>query len=297
VHVQKHKLVIEVRVNEGTTKVENPHVPYSPEEIANSAIDCWRQGASVVHYHARDPRTGTPSADVDLYADVVRRIKKESDLITMPTLGASMLPTAESRLAHIMEMAKDPATKPDCIPVDMLTTNMGIFDPHAKQFRTEDRIYLNTIDMLVYLCETVRSVDVKPVSMIWNVAGVRLTEAFLEMGLYDEPLYCELPLFGDELMAFGHPATTKGLQALLDFFPPGANWPWIVNVVGSNAFPVVAGAIERGGHIAVGIPDCSYAELGPPTNAELVQHVVEMAHMMGREVASAAEAREILGFA
>jgi 3-keto-5-aminohexanoate cleavage enzyme len=293
----QQKLVIEVRVNEGTTKDENPHVPYSPEEIANTAIDCWRQGASVVHYHARDPRTGAPSADVELYADVVRRIKKESDLITMPTLGASMLPTVEERLAHIMEMAKDPTTKPDCIPVDMLTTNMGIFDPQAKQFRTADRIYLNTLDMLVYLCETVRSVDVKPVSMIWNVAGVRLTETFLEMGLYDEPLYCELPLFGDELMAFGHPATTQGLQALLDFFPAGANWPWIVNVVGANAFPVVAGAIERGGHVAVGIPDCSYAALGPPTNAELVQHVVEMAHTMGREVATATEAREILGFA
>jgi len=291
------KLVIEVRINEGTTKDENPHVPYSPEEIADQAIDCWRQGASVVHYHARAPKTGAPSADVELYADVVRRIKNESDLITMPTLGANMLPTAEERLAHIMEMARDPATKPDCIPVDMLTTNMGIFDPQVKQFRTGDRIYLNTIDMLAYLCETVRSVGVKPVSMMWNVAGVRLTEAFLEMGLYDEALYCELPLFGDDFMAFGHPATTRGLQALLDFFPPEANWPWIVNAVGANAFPVIAGAIERGGHVAVGIPDCSYAELGPPTNVELVGHVIDMAHTMGREVATAAEAREILGFA
>jgi uncharacterized protein (DUF849 family) len=80
-------------------------------------------------------------------------------------------------------------------------------------------------------------------------------------------------------------------------FPPEANWPWIVNAVGANAFPVIAGAIERGGHVAVGIPDCSYAELGPPTNAELVRHVIDMAHTMGPEVATAAEAREILGFA
>ena len=56
------KLVVEVRINEGTTKGENPHVPYSPEEIADQAIDCWRQGASVVHYHARAPKTGAPSS-------------------------------------------------------------------------------------------------------------------------------------------------------------------------------------------------------------------------------------------
>jgi len=103
------KLIIEVRVNEGITKDENPHVPYSPEEIADSAIDCWRQGASVVHYHARDPETGAPSADVELYADVVRRIKKESDLITMPTLGASMLPTAGAQVSTFSSASRAPA--------------------------------------------------------------------------------------------------------------------------------------------------------------------------------------------
>jgi uncharacterized protein (DUF849 family) len=290
------KLVIEVRLNEGTTRAENPHVPYSPEEIADQAVECWRRGASVVHYHARDPHTGAPSADVELYADVVRRIKQASDVITMPTLGASMLPTVEERLAHIVEMAKDPATKPDCIPVDMLTTNMALFMPERNEFAGGDRIYLNTVDMLAELCDTVRSMGVKPVSMIWNVAGVRLTEAFLQMGLYEEPLYCELPLFGDDLMSFGHPATTKGLDALLDFFPADSNWPWIVNAVAANAFPVAAGAIERGGHVAVGIPDCGYAELGSPSNPDLVTRVVEMAHSMGREIASSAEAREMLGF-
>ena len=95
----------------------------------------------------------------------------------------------------------------------------------------------------------------------------------------------------------GPAAQLFGQLVLLGFFPPEANWPWIVNAVGANAFPVIAGAIERGGHVAVGIPDCSYAELGPPTNVELVGHVIDMAHTMGREVATAAEAREILGFA
>lgn len=291
----QQKLIIEVRINEGTPRDLSPHVPYTPEEIADQALECWRQGASLVHYHARDPETGAQSAEVDLYADVVRRIKRESDLITFPTLGASMLPTVEERVAHIVEMAKDPATKPDCIPVDMLTTNLDRYDSERKAFASVDRVYLNTTKMLMDLCETVSAVGVQPVSMIWNIAGARLTKAFLEMGLYSEPLFCELTVFADPFVSYGHPATIRGLHALLDFFPVRANWEWFVSVIGGNAFPVLAGAIESGGHVAIGVADHPYRELGLPTNAELVTRVVEMARSMGREVATPAEAREMLG--
>ncbi|OHV22658.1 hypothetical protein BBK14_25450 [Parafrankia soli] len=291
----KQKLIIEVRINEGTTRDSSPHVPYSPAEIAGQAVECWRQGASLVHYHARDPETGAQSADVDLYADVVRRIKQDSDLITFPTLGASMLPTAEERVAHIVEMAKDPATRPDCVPVDMLTTNLDRYDARRRAFISDERVYLNTTKMLTHVCETVSAVGVQPVSMIWNIAGVRLTEAFLEMGLYKEPLFCELTLFADPFVSYGHPATIRGLHALLDFFPARANWPWFLSVIGGNAFPALAGAIESGGHVAIGVADHPYQELGVPTNAELVTRVVEMARSMGREVATPAEAREMLG--
>src|SRR6516165_2862918 len=106
------KLIIQVRLNEGMPKQGNPNTPYGPEEIARAAIDCHRAGAAVVHYHARDPHSGAASSSVELYAELVRRIRQECDLIVMPTLGASMLPTAEARLAHIVEMAGDPATKP-----------------------------------------------------------------------------------------------------------------------------------------------------------------------------------------
>lgn len=292
------KLIIQVRVNEGQMREVSPNVPYSPEEIANQALECWRNGASMVHYHARDPETGAKSSDVALYADVVRRIKKESDLITFPTLGAAMLPTAQERLAHIVEMAKDPATKPDCIPVDMLTTNLDRYDASNKDFvGSGDQVYLNTVNILRDLCEGSRAVGVMPVSMIWNVAGARLTEAFLEMGLYEEPLLCELPLFGDHLGGYGHPGTIQGLNSLLEFLPRRADWTWMANVVGGNAFGVLAAAIALGGHVAIGVADYPYAELGYPTNADLVADVVQLARYMGREVATAAETRELLGLA
>src|SRR5205823_2165169 len=213
----------------------------------------------MVHYHARDPATGAQASDPALYADVVRRIKKECDLITFPTLGASLLPTVEERFAHILEMAKDPATIPDCIPVDMLTSNLDRYDAGRNEIITSgDRIYLNTTNMLRYLCESARALGVKPVSMIWNIAGARLTQVFVNMGLYDDdPLMCELTVFADGFEGYGHPATPQGLQALMDFLPPGANWPWCVSVIGGNAFPVLAHAIASGGHVAVGVADHS----------------------------------------
>jgi uncharacterized protein (DUF849 family) len=291
------KLIIQVRVNEGVMREVSPHVPYSPAEIADQSIQCWRNGASIVHYHARDPETGAKSSSVELYADVVRRIKKECDLVTFPTLGAAMLPTAAERLAHIIEMAKDAATKLDCIPVDMGTTNLDRYDVDGRKFiGNGDQVYLNTTNTLIQLCAQSRAAGVRPVSMIWDLAGVRLTEAFAEMGLYDQPLLCEVSMFGDEFPGYGTPGTIRGLQATLDLFPPGSTWNWMANVVGGNAFPVIAAAIALGGHVAVGVADYPYPELGYPTNADLVSYVAEIARYMGREVATATEARQMLGF-
>jgi 3-keto-5-aminohexanoate cleavage enzyme len=296
--VELEKLIIQVRVNEGQMRNANPHVHYSPEEIADQVVECWRAGASVVHYHAREPTSGKPSTDADLYAEVVRRVKKECDIITFPTLGASMLPTVDERIAHIVKMAKDPATKPDCVPADMLTSNLDLYDRERKCFRgSGERVYLNTTRMLQELCQKTRAMGVKPVAMMWNIAGIRLTQAFIEMELFEEPLMCEFTVFGEGFEQFGHPATTKGLQALMDFIPQGAKWHWMVSAIGTNPFPLHAHAIANGGHVAIGLGDYPYPELGYPTNAQLVGRVVELAKSMGREVAGAAEARRTFGFA
>lgn len=291
------KLIIQVRVNEGQMRNQNPHIPYTPEEISDQIIECWHKGASVAHYHARDPVTGAPSTDSALYAEVVRLVKNECDIITFPTLGASMLPTVGERIEHIVKMAKNPATRPDCIPADMITTNIDWYDSERREFKgSGDRVYLNTTRMLQELCKNMNTISVRPVAMIWNIAGIRLTKAFIEMGLFTEPLMCELSVFGDGFEEFGHPATVDGLQALTDFFPDGANWQWMVSCIGANPFPVHAYAIANGGHVAIGLGDHPFPDLNYPTNAQLVTHVVDLAQTMGRKVATAAEARQILGF-
>ena len=292
--MSNNKVIIEVRINEYTMRDDNPHVPYSPEEIAKESLDCWREGAAFIHYHARDPQTGAPSSDLALYADTVRRIKAQSDLITMPTLGAWWMPSPEARISHIVEMAKDPATTPDCAPIDMATGNVDTFDPIAKQYKTDETVYMNTTKTWQYFADTIRSAGVKPVQALWTVSSVRNTQAFVEMGAFEEPLYTEIVLTEGGILA-GHPGTIKGMQAFLDFIPETPNWQWAVMSYGGNLFPVAAAAMERGGHVSIGLGDYHYREMEMPTNARIVARIAQMARETGREVATPAEAREMLG--
>jgi 3-keto-5-aminohexanoate cleavage enzyme len=288
------KVILEVRINEYAMRDQNPHVPYSPEEIAAQALECWREGASIIHYHARDPKTGAPASDAKLYAEAVRRIREKSDLITMPTLGAWWLPSVEARIAHIVEMAKDPMTKPDLGPIDMATSNVDTYNPQDKRFKTTETVYVNTTKTWQFFAETMKSVGVKPIQALWNVSSVRATQAFVEMGIFQEPLYCELVLTEDWLLS-GHPGTIKGMEAFLDFLPATGNWQWSVLCVGGNLFPVAAAAMERGGHVSIGLGDYPYRELELPTNARLVARVAQLARDMGREIATPAQARQMLG--
>jgi 3-keto-5-aminohexanoate cleavage enzyme len=288
------KLIVEVRINEYASRKHNANVPFSPEEICEESIRCWREGASIIHYHARHPETGAPSAEAEIYADTVRRIRDKSDLIVMPTLGAWTLPSPEARMSHIVEMAKDPVTKPDFAPIDMGTSNVDIWDPRRKSFMTDDVVYMNPTKTLRYFAETIREARVRPYLALWNVSAIRTAAAFVDAGILATPLYAGIVLSEAGLFA-GNPGTVRGLQAMADFIPRDFSCHWSVMCVGGNLFPLVGATLERGGHLAIGLGDYPYTEIGTPRNAELVERVVEMAHQIGREVATPSEARKMLG--
>lgn len=287
------KFIIEVRINEYNDRSKNPHVPFSPEEIAADVAECVRQGASIIHYHARDPETGKPTTNAAVCGEIERQIRRKVDVITMPTLGANIVQSA-GRIAHIIEMAKDPMTRPDCVPIDVVTTNMASFDEATGDFTRADRVYENTIAELKTLCAGVRAVGVKPVAMLWNIASIRITEALKHLCFFDDPLFCEVILFHDKHLSFGHPSTVKAMHSMLEHFPRKEEWHWSAHSH-DNTLGIAAGAIEAGGHATFGLGDYHYPELGLPTNGQLVAYVANMARAMGREVATVAEARDMLG--
>jgi uncharacterized protein (DUF849 family) len=288
------KLIIEVRINEYASRKANPNVPFSPLEICEEEISCWSEGASIIHYHARDPQTGAPSSQLEHYAETARLIKAQSDLIVMPTLGAWTLPSHEARVSHIVAMARDDATRPDFAPIDMGTSNVDIYDAGRRQFLTEDVVYHNPTKTLRYFAETIREARVRPYVALWNVSGIRTTRAFVEAGLLPAPLYGGIVLSEAGLFA-GNPATGRGLQAMVDFIPENPRIHWSVMCVGGNLFPLVGATLERGGHLAIGLGDYAYGEIGTPRNAELVERIAEMARQIGREVETPSETRKILG--
>ncbi|MGA2409640.1 MAG: 3-keto-5-aminohexanoate cleavage protein [Candidatus Binataceae bacterium] len=287
------KLIIEVRINEYASRKRNPNVPFSPAEICEEALQCWREGASIIHYHARDPQSGAPSAETAIYADTARRIKDKSDLLIMPTLGATTVPSPQDRMSHIIEMARDAAIRPDFAPIDMGTSNLDLYDRERRRFITDDTVYLNTTRTLQYFATTIREAGVRPVAVLWNISAIRTIAAFVEAGLLTEPVYAEIVLTEGGIFA-GHPGTPRGLQSMIDFIPTSLRLHWSVMCYGGNLFPMVGLAIASGGHIAIGLGDYPYSELGTPRNAELVERVADLARDMGREVATPSETRQML---
>jgi uncharacterized protein (DUF849 family) len=284
------KVIIEVRCNEYTMRDRNPHVPWTPEEIATDAARCRDAGASVVHFHARDARTGAVSGDVAVYADTVRAMRASSDVLVNPTLGGSTIADPRERVAHIPILGADDATRPDFAPVDLGSFNIDPYDPATKTFRNETLSYVTDIAGLRHEIDAIHGSGVLVQSVLWNVGSARLLGAFVDMGVLRAPVYAHVALANSFLAA--HPPTVRGLQALVEFLPEVDGLHWTYSAVGANALGLVHAAVEAGGHVSVGLGDHPYHELGTPTNAELVAEVVRMVRAVGREPASPAEVRK-----
>lgn len=291
----KQKIIIEARINEYMKRDENPHVPWAPDEIAQAAADCRAEGASIVHYHVRNP-DGSPCHDPEMYNDAIRRIRDACDILVHPTLGQVTIKGDEARLRHIVETQNDPILKPDFAPIDMGSTNVDRFDSVAKAYVSDDLAYVNTIGTLQFFARRMHELGVKPELVSWTVPFTRTIEAFLEMGLVDEPAYLLFSLTDSGIFG-GHPGTIRGLQAHLDFLPRDRNIVWSASNKIGNLFGPAALASEQGGNIAVGLGDYPYLELGQPTNGAVIREFVRLARGFGREPATPAETRHILGMA
>jgi 3-keto-5-aminohexanoate cleavage enzyme len=288
------KLIIEARVNEYAPRTKNRNVPWSVAEIAENAAACRKAGASMVHFHSRKT-DGSPEHSYESYRDTVKAIRASSDILIHPTLGyVTLNAPAHERLSHIRRMVEE-GTPPDIAPMDMGSTNVSVIDENGQYIPDqEERVYQNSTATLHYFADHIRKYKLKPYLQVWNISFMRELEQFFKVGWLDAPVFAEFVCTDNHCIG-GHPGTAKGLQALIDFLPPNVPVEWTVCNYGGNLLPLVAQAISQGGHVSIGLGDYHYNELGEPTNAELVARVVEIAREFGREVATPAEAKQILG--
>lgn len=288
------KLIIEARVNEYAPRTRNPNVPFSSAEIARDAAACRDAGASIVHWHGRRD-DGSPEHAYEHYRDTVRAVRAATDILVHPTLGYVTLDaSAEERLANVRRLVAD-GVAPEIAPMDMGSTNVSVLDEAGRYLPdSEERVYRNSTATLHYFAERLREWRLKPYLQIWNLSFMREMERFHAMGWVEPPVFCEFVCTDNHCIG-GHPGTAKGLQAFVDFLPEAVPVEWTVCNYGGSLLPLVAQAIAQGGHVSIGLGDWHYAELGAPTNAELVDRVARIARDCGRELATPAEAREILG--
>lgn len=284
------KVIIEAAINGAAPRKLNPHIAYSPAEIAADAIATARAGAAIIHFHVRDPESGQWVHDLPYYAEVYRRTRAESDALLWPTFPIEG--DAAARFSHFVELAKDPATRPDFGAGDLGSVNLAAYDPAAKKLHGEDLVYQNSYTTIRYFLERSRELGLRPTLQIFDPSFLRAALVFLELGVLTEPLMLKFYLGGPEL-PFGLPPTLKSLEAYLDMLK-GVRANWFAATLGGDNLPLAPLIVSLGGHVRIGLEDYQYARAGQPGNPELAARAAAAIRAMGHEVATPAEARAIL---
>ncbi|MFC4048243.1 3-keto-5-aminohexanoate cleavage protein [Actinomadura syzygii] len=286
-------LIIGVNVNEGTGRDPNPHVPFTPDEIAAVARDCERVGASLMHYHGRTP-DGRADHTAATYAAIARRTHQTSSLLLAPSMANVPGYDAERRLSNLLPNQGDPETAADLLPVDMGCANMDLFDPGAGEYASDDRVFVNDVRTQRTFLERAPELGMRPYLASFNLGWTRAIIAHERAGRLMPPLIVAFVLGGEEFVA-AHPTTWAGVRAHLDALPAGLEVEWLVSSHRGDVLAVADDVIAAGGHLLIGIGDHPHTGLGHPTTAELVERVAAIGRRHGRRPATAAAARRILG--
>lgn len=287
-------LIIEAAINGGTPKHRNPNVPRSVDEIVACALACIEAGASIVHNHNDEPVLGGPGRHAsEPYAEAWRRVlRRYPEVLLYPTMaGGGPHTTIEERYRHVEELAEQ-----SLLPmglVDPGSVNMGRLDrdgvPAASSW-----VYQNTYADTRHMIDHCLKCGVGASISIFEPGFLRLALAYYEAGRLPKGSIVKL-YFGAGKPGFGLPPTRPSLDAYLAMLE-GTGLPWLVaSLEGDVTEGLAQLAIERGGHVRVGLED--YAGPRQPKNEELVAEVVALAEAAGRPIASPSEARRILASA
>ncbi|WP_280399036.1 3-keto-5-aminohexanoate cleavage protein [Nocardia carnea] len=286
-------LVIGVHVNEGTMREPNPHIPWTPDEIAVTAAASRAAGASLMHFHGRTPDGGMDHS-ARTYGEIIEKVRAESDLLLAPAPANVPGWSVAERLSNLAPNQHRAETRADFLIIEMGLAAMDLIDPGSGGFVTDDRVFLNNTRIQAELLDRADELGMTPYLASFNVSWTRAIIAHARSRPLPAPLAVAFILGGAEFPA-AHPATAAGIRAQLDLLPEDLPIEWIVSAYRGNVLEAAEEAIRRGGHVAIGAGDHHYGELGYPSTPELVGRVAELARRHGREPATPDQARRLLG--
>jgi uncharacterized protein (DUF849 family) len=277
----------------GDTVGKHPAIPVTPAQIAAAAIEAAQAGATVAHMHVRDPATGRFSRDVDLYAEVVERVRASgTDVIINLTAGMGgdfeLGPDERPYQAGPNTDLIGPLER--LVHVEKLRPEICTLDCGTLNFGDGNTIYISTPDYLRRGAKRIRELGVKPELEIFDTGHLWFVKQMLAEGLLEQPLMMQFCLG----IPWGAPADTISMKAMADNAPPGAIWAGFG--IGRMQMPMVAQAVLLGGHVRVGLEDNLYLDRGVfASNASLVERAVQIIRLMGGRVVTPQEARVKLG--
>lgn len=256
-----------------TPKDINPSIPLTPQEIAEDAYACWKAGASVVHLHMRDDE-GLGTMNKEKFEETIKLIRQyeDCDVVINCTTSGDNRASDDERMAHIK------ALKPE----------MASFDAGSFNWMPAG-VFMNSPQFLEKLAKVMLEGDVKPEFEIFDSGMLGIVEYYKKKKLLKEPLHYQFVLG----VLGGMPATVENLLYLVNKIPAGSTWSAFG--VGKGHLPILYATLALGGHVRVGLEDNVYMSKGvTATNVKLVERAVEAIKLIGKEVATPREAREIL---
>jgi uncharacterized protein (DUF849 family) len=277
----------------GDTVSKSSHVPVTPKQIAESAIEAAKAGAAVVHCHVRDPDTGAPARRLDLYREVTDRIRS-ADIDVVLNLTAGMggdlvfgnvespfpvnekgtdMAGATERVAHVAE----------CLP-EICTLDCG-----TMNFSLGDYVMTNTPSMLREMARQMTALGVRPEIEAFDTGHLWFAKQLAEEGLIEDPVLIQLCMG----IPWGAPDDLNTFMAMVNNVP--SNWTFSAFSIGRNAMAYPAAAILAGGNVRVGLEDNLYVGKGQlATNAQLVEKAVSVVESMGAKIIGPEEVRRKL---
>ena len=276
-----------------TLPEQTPYLPITPKDIADSALQAADMGAAIVHLHVRDPGTGKPSMELAHYREVVERIRdRNTDVILNVTTGpggrfvpsdadpkvagpGTTLMAPELRVEHIV------ALKPDICTLDLNTMNSG------------GQVVINTPKNVRKMAAIIKNAGVKPEIELFDSGDIALMQDMIRDGSLTGPILCSFVMG----VSYGFQPSPETVLYARSLLPADAEFTAIG--IGRHAFTSVAQSYLAGGHVRVGLEDSVYLSKGvlAESNAVLVAKARRIVEDLGGQIASAREARAMLGLA
>ena len=279
----------------------SPHLPITAEEIGDAAIAAAEAGAALVHVHARDPVDGRPDQRPEAFEPFLKEIKRRSDVVVNITTGGAPTMLVEERLKPCAHF------KPEVASLNMGSMNFGLY-PMLDRFKTfkfdwerpylaesDDRIFRNTFRDIEHILTTCSANGTRFEIECYDIGHLYTLRHFVDRGLVKGPLFIQ-SVFG-LLGGIGpHPEDVAHMKRTADRLFSDVPFEWSVLGAGRNQLTIAAQSIAMGGNVRVGLEDSLW--IGPgklaESNAQQVQAAVDLIQGLGYEVATPAEAREML---